>query len=102
MLANHNNIQRPYKCTVHIALPSKQYAQYLKDVVSVDQEISNKVVKSFALVKAPADGSQIDNEKKNYVFSQFEATEAKMLRVSISTTYDMINVALKCFQEFGE
>jgi hypothetical protein len=34
--------------------------------------------------------------------SNFEATDAKMLRVSISTTYDMINVALKCFQEFGE
>mmetsp|Transcript_4108 Transcript_4108/g.9219 ORF Transcript_4108/g.9219 Transcript_4108/m.9219 type:complete len:83 (-) Transcript_4108:153-401(-) len=33
---------------------------------------------------------------------QFEATDAKMLRVSMSTTYDMINVALKCFQEFGE
>ena len=32
----------------------------------------------------------------------FEATDAKMLRVSISTTYDMINVALKCFQEFGQ
>ena len=33
--------------------------------------------------------------------SNFEATDAKMLRVSMSTTYDMINVALKCFQEFG-
>jgi len=30
------------------------------------------------------------------------ATDAKMLRVSMSTTYDMINVALKCFQEFEE
>ena len=34
--------------------------------------------------------------------SKYEAVDAKMLRVSISTTYDMINVALKCFQEFGE
>jgi hypothetical protein len=39
--------------------------------------------------------------KKNEQTRHFEATDAKMLRVSISTTYDMINVALQCFQEFG-
>lgn len=49
-MADTDNINRPYKCTVHIALPSNQYAQHLKDVMSVDQEISNKVVKSFAVV----------------------------------------------------
>ena len=43
-------VQRPYKCTVHMALPSNIYAQHLKDVISVDQEISNKVVKSFTIV----------------------------------------------------
>lgn len=32
----------------------------------------------------------------------FMATDAKMLRVAMSTTYDMINVALKCFQEFED
>jgi hypothetical protein len=41
---------RPYKCTVQIALPSDQYAQHLKDIISVDQEISDKVVKSFSVV----------------------------------------------------
>jgi hypothetical protein len=43
-------LHRPYKCTVHIALPNNMYAQHLKDVISVDQEISNKVVKSFTIV----------------------------------------------------
>jgi len=52
MADSNDNIQRPYKCTIHIALPSNQYAQHLKDVISVDQEISNKVVKSFAIVSA--------------------------------------------------
>ena len=45
-----DDISRPYKSTVHIALPSIQYAQHLKDVVSVDEEVSNKVVKSFSIV----------------------------------------------------
>ena len=52
MTDSNDNIQRPYKCTIHIALPSNQYAQHLNDVISVDQEISNKVVKSFAIVSA--------------------------------------------------
>ena len=46
-------MQRPYKCTVQLALPSNQYAQHLKDVISVDKEISDKVVKSFSIVRAP-------------------------------------------------
>ena len=41
---------RPYKCTVQLSLPSNQYAHYLKDIISVDKEISDKVVKSFSVV----------------------------------------------------
>jgi hypothetical protein len=44
------DISRPYECTVHIALPSIQYSQHLKDIISVDEEISKKVVKSFSIV----------------------------------------------------
>jgi hypothetical protein len=57
-----DNISRPYKSTVHIALPSIQYAQHLKDVISVDEEVSNKVVKSFSIVTSQevADGGDID------------------------------------------
>lgn len=54
-------IQRPYKCTVHIALPSNIYAQHLKDVISVDQEISNKVVKSFTIVNDGISSLNNDN-----------------------------------------
>ena len=56
-----DNIQRPYKCTIHISLPSNQYAQYLKDGISVDTEISNKVVKSFSIVSAQE--VQVDGDK---------------------------------------
>ena len=53
-------MQRPYKCTVQLALPSNQYAQHLKDVISVDKEISDKVVKSFSIVRAPSDRRAVD------------------------------------------
>eukprot|EP00986_Skeletonema_menzelii_P021534 scaffold34855_cov154-Skeletonema_menzelii.AAC.2 len=110
-----DDISRPYKSTVHIALPSIQYAQHLKDVVSVDEEVSNKVVKSFSVVTPQeVDGSDddrgsdvIDREvgddnSRRVLRINFMATDAKMLRVAMSTTYDMINVALKCFQEFED
>lgn len=41
---------RPYKCKVDIALPSSIYAKYLCDVLSVDGELGNKIVKSFSIV----------------------------------------------------
>jgi len=67
MTDSNDNIQRPYKCTIHIALPSNQYAQHLKDVISVDQEISNKVVKSFAIVSSSSDidGRHDDNDRED-------------------------------------
>ena len=34
--------------------------------------------------------------------SNFQATEAKMLRVAISTFYDYLTVSLKCLQEFSD
>lgn len=79
------------------------------DVISVDKEISNKVVKYFSVVMGRDhdidDSSEVgDNDADsdmNVLQIRIEATNAKMLRVSISSTYDMINVALKCFQEFG-
>jgi hypothetical protein len=58
-------LQRPYKCTVHIALPNNIYAQHLKDVISVDQEISNKVVKSFTIVNNDDDGIIFGNQDDN-------------------------------------
>jgi hypothetical protein len=43
-------IDRAYKCKVDLALPSPIYAQYLKDVLSVDGELGNKITKSFSIV----------------------------------------------------
>lgn len=63
-IEDDDQIQRPYKYTAHIALPSNQYAQHLKDVVSVDKEISNKVVKSFEIVRAPANIVDDDGNAK--------------------------------------
>ena len=77
MADSDNNIQRPYKCTIHISLPSNQYAQHLKDVLSVDQEISNKVVKSFAIVSASSDidGRHKSDDRMDIVSDNFNSSD---------------------------
>ena len=80
---------RQYKCEIEIGFPNAAHAEMTMKVLSVDKEISgDKVAKIFA-------------SKENILHVKFEATEAKLLRVSVSSFYDMLEVALKCFNEFG-
>eukprot|EP00984_Skeletonema_dohrnii_P023470 scaffold12556_cov172-Skeletonema_dohrnii-CCMP3373.AAC.2 len=77
-----DNISRPYKSTVHIALPSTQYAQHLKDVVSVDEEVSNKVVKSFSIVTSQeVDGSDVDRGNDAILRDGGDTDEQRVLRM---------------------
>lgn len=101
MSTKDDGVDRQYKCTIHLALPSAQCAQHLRDVISVDKEISDKVVKTISVVKSDEVVEDEEPSEARVLRIQFEATDAKMLRVSVSTTYDMMNVALKCFAEFG-
>mmetsp|Transcript_28733 Transcript_28733/g.52516 ORF Transcript_28733/g.52516 Transcript_28733/m.52516 type:complete len:111 (-) Transcript_28733:399-731(-) len=98
----------PYKCEVDITFPTARHAKTCMDVLSVDDEIGDRVVKSFELVSiGQAAGSATSVQSNNDDIKDFavmrvciQATEAKMLRVSLSTFYDVLNVVLKCFQEF--
>ena len=101
MSTKDEGVDRRYKCTIRLALPSSQCAQHLRDVMSVDREISNKVVKTISVASPEEDVEGEEPSEARVLRIHFEATDAKMLRVSVSTTYDMINVALKCFAEFG-
>lgn len=168
---------KPYKCEIDITFPTKQHAQQCMDVLSVDDEIGDRVCKSFSVIDVVAvvdavvggnaaagrgDGggggetvegvtttvmsdeglaSVVDDDdvvvgdehgekdceiKTNETGKEegstksgtiddddemddprgvlrvnIQATEAKMLRVSISSFYDMLTVFLKCQQEFG-
>ena len=49
------SIDRPYKCKVDLALPTPIYAQHLKDALSVDGELGNKIVKYFSVVRVSED-----------------------------------------------
>lgn len=50
------DIERPYKCQIDLALPTATHAQHLRDVLSVDGELGNKIVKFFSVERASKEG----------------------------------------------
>ena len=42
--------EKPYKCTIEINFPKALHAQHAMEVLGVDEEIGNRVTKSFAVV----------------------------------------------------
>jgi Transcription factor Pcc1 len=82
------NDDYPYTCNIEIMLPTASMAVNLQRILSVDQEIGERVVKTLDVV---SDCS---------LTVRFRATQAKMLRVSVSSFTEYLVVALKCYQEF--
>eukprot|EP00547_Thalassionema_nitzschioides_P007986 CAMPEP_0194202774 /NCGR_PEP_ID=MMETSP0156-20130528/2712_1 /TAXON_ID=33649 /ORGANISM="Thalassionema nitzschioides, Strain L26-B" /LENGTH=94 /DNA_ID=CAMNT_0038928355 /DNA_START=27 /DNA_END=311 /DNA_ORIENTATION=- len=80
----------PYVCQLDISFPTKESAQRTCSVLKVDEEIGNRVQKTIS-----------HHDDENMVRVLFRATEAKMLRVAVSTFCDYVTVALKCQQEFA-
>eukprot|EP00527_Entomoneis_sp_CCMP2396_P001754 CAMPEP_0198148444 /NCGR_PEP_ID=MMETSP1443-20131203/41434_1 /TAXON_ID=186043 /ORGANISM="Entomoneis sp., Strain CCMP2396" /LENGTH=102 /DNA_ID=CAMNT_0043813131 /DNA_START=24 /DNA_END=332 /DNA_ORIENTATION=+ len=80
----------PYACDIEIAFPTPRHAEQSMRIMQVDEEIGDRVQKSFSLV----------GDENEIVRISFQATEAKLLRVSVSSFYDYLVIALKVYQEF--
>ncbi|GAX17333.1 hypothetical protein FisN_10Lu199 [Fistulifera solaris] len=78
----------PYACEIELNFPTSSQAEKAVRVMQVDSELSDQVVRTFAFAEPRC------------MKVRFEATQAKFLRVSVSSFYDYLTVALKCFQEF--
>mmetsp|Transcript_59750 Transcript_59750/g.177056 ORF Transcript_59750/g.177056 Transcript_59750/m.177056 type:complete len:124 (-) Transcript_59750:614-985(-) len=107
---------RPYKCRVDVTFPTALHAKRASEVLSVDNEIGDKTARSFSLISAAAAATESAGEGAPYANNEsvtdpddlrvmrvhVEAAEARLLRVSMSTFYDLLNIVLKCFREFGD
>ena len=78
----------PYHCDITIALSTPEMAVNVQRILSVDRELGDRVVKTLSTHEAE-------------LHVQFRATEARWLRVSVSSFYEYLLVCLKCYQEFG-
>ena len=60
-LSNLTEDRRPYKCQVDVKFPSQTQAKRAGEVISVDGELGDKVVKTFSLVAADERSERIEN-----------------------------------------
>lgn len=84
----------PYACDIAVTLPSVAMAKQIQAILSVDREIGDRVVKCMSTVTDP-------ETMTHQLIVQVKATEARLLRVSVSAFYEYLIVCLKCYQEFG-
>ena len=81
---------KPYQCTLRINLPNERHAMIIKDCMEVDEELQPlKVSKQFTIA-----GSTL--------ILEIAATEVRMLRVALSSFFDMVTVSVKTLLEFDE
>lgn len=81
---------KPYCCTLRIRLPTERQAGIIKDCMEVDEELQpHKVERCFKVV---------DNE----LIMRVEASDLRMLRVAMSSFFDMVTVSAKTLLEFDD
>lgn len=79
-----------YTCSIELPLPSGNAAQMLFKVLSVDCELQPEKVRRKYVVS------------KNVFRAEFAASEARLLRATLSSFYDMAIVVVRSFSEFAE
>ncbi|CAB9523156.1 Transcription factor Pcc1 [Seminavis robusta] len=84
-------MSHPYAARIDLTFPDNELAEKAIQVLQVDKEPGDRVVKAFSIVQ---------EESVAVLRVELKATEAKMLRVAVSSFYDFVQVVLKTMQEF--
>jgi tRNA threonylcarbamoyladenosine modification (KEOPS) complex Pcc1 subunit len=81
--------QNPYVGVVRINFPNERQANIVKDCMEVDEELQpERVTKKFHI------------ESESTLCCTVAALDLKMLRVALSSYYDMVTVSIKTLLEF--
>lgn len=89
-------------CEIEVAFPTDLQAEQALQILQVDKEPTDRVSKSFQLVREEA-AKDMKTGGKDMICKlkvRFESKELKMVRVAVSSFYDYLAVVLKTFQEF--
>ena len=79
-----------YQCALRVQFPSPRFAGIVEKSLAVDAELRPDKVRRTS----GTDGATL--------VVNFEATELRMLRVAMSSYYDMALVAVQTLQEFAD
>ncbi|KAF2239218.1 Pcc1-domain-containing protein [Viridothelium virens] len=102
----------PCSLDIRIALPNHRLARTALNSLSVDQELSPLVRRSFSLVKPLSipsnETSQVvngrsesyeDDESKTILLTHYKATTNRMLRVAVNGFFESVGVVLQVMEE---
>jgi len=108
---DNETVTSSYICKIDIAFPSEEVSRWAKDVFSVDKEIGLGVEVLYDIIKVDDDSDIELSEgyegvgrprEQRVLRVSIRANDAKSLRVSASSFYDMLNVFCRCHQEFSK
>ncbi len=86
-----DEFEKPHTSVARIKFPAARQAQIVKGCMEVDEELQpQRVSKLFRI------------ENSNILVVSFAACDLKMLRVALSSFFDMITVSCKTLLEFDE
>jgi hypothetical protein len=85
-----------HACEIEVTFPTNLQAEQALQILRVDREPTDRVKKTFDLIKTEID----KNETVCKLKVRFESKELKMVRVAVSSFYDYLTVVLKTLQEF--
>ena len=81
----------PTRRTVRVQFQTPDHAMTASKVLSVDDELSLKAVKEL----------HVDSENGCMLVGHFRATDARVLRVMVSSFYDMLGVVIRTLRDFS-
>eukprot|EP00533_Pseudo-nitzschia_delicatissima_P015634 CAMPEP_0197274080 /NCGR_PEP_ID=MMETSP1432-20130617/12175_1 /TAXON_ID=44447 /ORGANISM="Pseudo-nitzschia delicatissima, Strain UNC1205" /LENGTH=111 /DNA_ID=CAMNT_0042739835 /DNA_START=62 /DNA_END=397 /DNA_ORIENTATION=- len=89
-------------CEIDITFPTDLQAEQALQILQVDKEPTDRVSKSFQLVREDViiDSESGGKDSICRLRVRFESKELKMVRVGVSSFYDYLKVVLKTLQEF--
>eukprot|EP00536_Pseudo-nitzschia_multiseries_P003190 jgi/Psemu1/301811/fgenesh1_kg.47_\ len=94
---------RNHSCEIEVTFPTNLQAEQALKILQVDREPTDRVSKSFQMIKPDETADYGKNAGKETVYKlkvRFESKELKMVRVAVSSFYDYLVVVLKTLQEF--
>mmetsp|Transcript_17672 Transcript_17672/g.40552 ORF Transcript_17672/g.40552 Transcript_17672/m.40552 type:complete len:128 (+) Transcript_17672:182-565(+) len=101
--ANSAITHRIHACEIEVTFPTNLQADQALRILQVDREPTDRVSKSFRLIKPEESGEDGEKEGNEPIYKlqvRFESKELKMIRVAVSSFYDYLVVVLKTLQEF--
>ncbi|KAL3696930.1 hypothetical protein R1sor_011006 [Riccia sorocarpa] len=76
-------------CNLRVEYPTEEQAKIVMTTLSVDAELTDKVARSMTV-------------EGQHLLISFKATEARYLRASVSAFIDMLVLATRTIEEFGQ